>query len=322
MKTFTANNLDTGFRKWSDMGFVYLHQLFNEDNLKTFEQLRRDFDLPKTDFFRYLQLRTFLTTHKEWGKLLKRTPLEGFLIEIQMGNEDKKTISKLYNIFLSMNLHNSLQIKQRWEAEMNTVIPQNTWEGMCTEAYLVTNSNTWREFNLILWKIITRFFRTPEILAKMGPTHSNLCWRNCWTRAANHTHIYIFWLCPKLNIYWREVFDALKEIFQQDIAQDPTVALLVAMPEGLDGRTKKYLLNILLTAALKCITIKWLKPDPPTYNIWTQKVWDIYQMEQITYSLRLQKSIFPKRCGPVSALLIQWGLLIYVARASGWAVIW
>ena len=194
MKTFTPNNLDTGFRKWSDTGLVYLHQLFNEDNLKTFEQLKMDFDLPRTDFFRYLQLRTFLTSHKEWGKLLKRTPLEEFLIEIQMGSEDKKTISKPYNIFLSMDLHNSLQIKQRWKAEMNMVIPQNTWQGMCTEAHLATNSNTWREFK---WKIITRFFRTPEIVAKMGPTHSNLCWRNCGTRSANHTHT--FWLCPKFN---------------------------------------------------------------------------------------------------------------------------
>ena len=95
-------------------------------SLKTLEQLKKDFDLPKADFFRFLQLRTFLTTHKEWGKLLKRTPLERFLIKIQMGNEDKKTISKLYNIFLSMNLHNSLQMKQRWEAEINKVIPQNT----------------------------------------------------------------------------------------------------------------------------------------------------------------------------------------------------
>jgi len=65
MKTFTPNSLDTGFRKWSDMGLVHLHQVFNEDNLKTFEHLKKDFDLPKTDFYRYLQLRTFLTTHKE-----------------------------------------------------------------------------------------------------------------------------------------------------------------------------------------------------------------------------------------------------------------
>jgi len=181
-----------------------------------------------------------------------------------MGKEDKKTISKLYNIFLSMNLHNSQQIKQRWEAEMNTIISQNTWEEMCTEAHLVTNSNTWRELK---WKTITRFFRTPEIVAKLGPTYSNLCWRNCG-RAANHTHI--FWLCPKLNAYWGEVFDALKQICQQDIHMTPTVALLGAIPEGLDGRAKKYLLNILLTAALKGITIRWLKPDPPTYDIWIQ----------------------------------------------------
>uniref|UniRef100_A0A3B5B7K0 Uncharacterized protein n=1 Tax=Stegastes partitus TaxID=144197 RepID=A0A3B5B7K0_9TELE len=46
--------------------------------------------------------------------------------------------------------------------------------------------------------------------------------------------------------------------------------------------TDKYLLNILTTAALKTITIEWLKPEPPSYNTWIQKVWDIYQTEQIT----------------------------------------
>ena len=70
-----------------------------------------------------------------------------------------------------------------------------------------------------------------------------------------------------------------------------TVAVLGVMPVELQGRARKYLLNILFTAALKCITIKWLKPDPPTYNFWIQKVWALYKMEQITYCLRPQKSI-------------------------------
>uniref|UniRef100_A0A667YTZ3 Secreted protein n=1 Tax=Myripristis murdjan TaxID=586833 RepID=A0A667YTZ3_9TELE len=68
-------------------------------------------------------------------------------------------------------------------------------------------------------------------------------------------------------------------------------------------RDVKYLLRILLTAVLKCITVRWLKPDPPSYNGWIQKIWDIYQMEQITYSLRLQKSVFIKRWKPL--LLLQ-----------------
>lgn len=66
MRTFNPNNLDTGFKRWSDHGLSYLHQLVKDDNLKTFEQLKNEFDLPRTDFFRY----AFLTTHKEWEKLV------------------------------------------------------------------------------------------------------------------------------------------------------------------------------------------------------------------------------------------------------------
>ncbi len=51
MKTFTPNNLDTGFRKWSEYVLTYLHQLVKDDSLKTFEQLKNEFDLLKTDFF-------------------------------------------------------------------------------------------------------------------------------------------------------------------------------------------------------------------------------------------------------------------------------
>lgn len=119
--------LDIGFRKQSDHRWVYLHQLFSGDNFKTFKQLKNDCDLPRTDFF--------LTTHKEWGKLMKDTPIETFLIEIQTGNHNKKTISKFlyfYSVFLSVNLHNSLHIKQSWEAETNMVISQDSWKEVCT----------------------------------------------------------------------------------------------------------------------------------------------------------------------------------------------
>lgn len=137
----------------------------------------------------------------------------------------------------------------------------------------------------------------------MNPACSNSCWRDCGTDISNHTHV--FWSCLKLFTFWKDVFDALQHVFQQDIPQDLAVAVLGVIPNGLDGRAKKYLLNILVTAALKCITIRWMKPDPPTYNIWIQKVWDIYQMEQITFALRLQKSMFNERWRPALFLLIQ-----------------
>ena len=239
------------------------------------------------------------TKHKDWKKAIKPTPIEELLLKFEF-DETGKVIKEFYQLFLDMCPNNSLYIKERWEAEMGIDISPDKWEETCSEAHLVTNSNTWREFK---WKVITRFFRTPVIVAKMGPTHSNRCWRECGAHIGNHTHI--FWNCPKLRLFWRRISEALTEVFGQNFTEDPMVMLLGVVPEGIEGRAKTYLLHILLTAAIKCITIKWLKPDPPTYNMWVDKVWEIHQMEQITYALRLRSDLFIARWNPVMPILIQ-----------------
>lgn len=100
------------------------------------------------------------------------------------------------------------------------------------------------------------------------------------------------------------MYKAINQIFQEDIPKDATVALLGIMPVSMQGRAKSYLLNILFTAALKCITIKWMQVEPPCYNVWVQKVRELYQMEKITYSLRLQKSVFSLRWSPAEVLFM------------------
>lgn len=181
--------------KW----LIYLHQLFNNDNLKTFKELKNDLYLPSTDFFRYLQERTFLTTHNEWGKLIKPTSIENFLKEIQIRNGDKNKISEVYKIWIYITPY-------RWGGGRDEH-GHITEHLVCTEAHLVTNTNTWREFK---WKTVFWFFRTQKIVSTMGPTHPSSCWRNCGTCTADH--IRIFWQCPNLS-YWRKVFVALKEVF-------------------------------------------------------------------------------------------------------------
>uniref|UniRef100_A0A673AVP9 Uncharacterized protein n=1 Tax=Sphaeramia orbicularis TaxID=375764 RepID=A0A673AVP9_9TELE len=84
-----------------------------------------------------------------------------------------------------------------------------------------------------------------------------------------------------------------------NIPQNFIVAVLGVIPVGLGKKADKYTLNILFTAALKSITIRWMKPEPPSYTTWVQKVWDIYQMEQITFLLKLQKTTFTKRWEPM-----------------------
>lgn len=69
---------------------------------------------------------------------------------------------------------------------------------------------------------------------------------------------------------WRQVFDARKEVFNQDIHMIPQSLLGVTPAACTTGPTNIF--YILLTAALKCGTIRWLKPDPPTHSTWIQAV--------------------------------------------------
>ena len=54
----------------------------------------------------------------------------------------------------------------------------------------------------------------------------------------------------------------------------------------------KHLFGLLSVAARKAITKKWLKPNSPSIEDWYDIVYDIFVMERITFSVRLQKTKF------------------------------
>ena len=55
----------------------------------------------------------------------------------------------------------------------------------------------------------------------------------------------------------------------------------------------KYLLGVLISAA-NALTRHWLQPEVPTIEEWREIVNNIYQMEKITFTHRLQMNTFLK----------------------------
>ncbi len=72
---------------------------------------------------------------------MKPSPIEELLIKIQTENCNSEFKICFYQIFIGMNLNNTLHIKGKWKAEMNLDISQDMWEEIYTEAHSVTNSN-------------------------------------------------------------------------------------------------------------------------------------------------------------------------------------
>lgn len=271
---------------------------FSNNNFKSFEQLRIEIKLPRTDFFRYLQLRSFILKQPNWKRLIEPSLLEWYLLNIQGGEHMRKPITNVYKIIASMTRDNSFYVKDKWTRELRLKISEEVWLEVCTQAHKVTNANLWKEFQ---WKINNRFFRTPQVVAKMNPNQSSQCWRGCGETMATHSHI--FWQCPLLDNFWKSIFTYINKVLNVDLIRDPLIAILGIKPVVIHSGKKMHLLQILLIAAKKAITIKWFKNESPNQAEWLTNLRNIYTMEKITYSLRLQRELFIERWAPLMTVM-------------------
>ncbi|KAF3834082.1 hypothetical protein F7725_025286 [Dissostichus mawsoni] len=54
---------DPSFRLWHGRGIRCVKDLFKNGHFISFEQLKKDFNIPQSCFFRYLQIRSYVRTH-------------------------------------------------------------------------------------------------------------------------------------------------------------------------------------------------------------------------------------------------------------------
>lgn len=168
---------------------------------------------------------------------------------------------------------------------MNIIIKDEDWEQTLREGHKITNSPVLREFE---WKTKIRFFRTPFVTSKYGKT-SDHCWRGCGL-VGDHTHI--FWDCPKLTKYWKDIENEIKRCLGVEIPLEPRFVILGIFPHNLKSKCNFNQLQILILIAKKMITVSWLKPQPPTVIQWKNKLKEVYVMEQITARLQMKMDLF------------------------------
>ena len=189
-----------------------------------------------------------------------------------------------YKGFMNKQRNSTLYVKTKWERDSNVKITDKEWNDCCISQWKCTNSYSWREFG---WKCLIRFFITPKQKIS-GSGEETKCWSQCGSEDANHWHI--LWDCPVIKQYWIEIHKDIENIFNMKIPFKLTNFIL--------GNTDflpdyaKYLFRILTIACKKTVTRHWLLPDPPTLERWIECVNEIYQMERLTFSLRLQMNTF------------------------------
>ncbi len=283
---FKPARIDGRFKYWYRIGVTSYYSISLEGVLDSFQKLSDTYGLEKSDFFRYLQTRTYFNAEIE---LMEKsdTNLIDIFVGMYKNKGNRKLVSKLHSCIQSNKKHSTNKIRLKWEKECGLVITEEDWLYMCSVQSTSTSSGLWREF---CWRNLMRYFITPKLKSvQMGEMGGGLCWRNCGEQLAGHYHI--FWGCPVIQSYWQGVTRTIQKVFGAGF-DCSFPAIYLGNNAAYLLVQDRYLLKILLAASKKAVTRKWLQADPPAVTDWKDIVNTIQNMERMTFSLNLRVGKF------------------------------
>ena len=210
--------------------------------------------------------------------VMTRSGVIRLFISVYDSNNGKKLITKLYKEIKRLKSSNTTYIKDKWGQQAGRMLSEKEWGMVNKGQWKTTGSRSWREYG---WKNIVRYFITPA----QQKSRYTQCWRLCGENKANHFHI--FWGCPCILPYWQELQKSMEKITLTFEA-----LYLGRENQEITGSGEKYKFRIMLMAAKKSITRKWLKTDAPKMEDSVEVMLNIYRMKKLTFSNRL-KTLVP-----------------------------
>lgn len=102
-----------------------MHDLYIDNNFVSFEQLVSKYDVPRSHFFSYLQVRSFVASQiAGFPHCFPVSPLHTIF---KLKLEFRQIIRRTYKL---LNIHNPTPLdglKNRWEEDLGEQIPEDIW---------------------------------------------------------------------------------------------------------------------------------------------------------------------------------------------------
>lgn len=278
---FIPNKRDSRFKNWAQ-GPQMIWELVENNRSKSFQEVKDRWGLVNQDFYRFLQLRHYIEHDILKENLETDSVIIRMFILAYQSKLNKKLISIIYSGLESLKKEDSEYIKKKWAIEAKIELTVENWDAINQQVWKTTSSLTWREHG---WKNVIRFFRTPA----QTKYHNTSCWRQCGEMPANHFHV--FWSCPIIVTYWKDIKNCIDKVLQTNLTFN-FETLYLGKIEVNKHNLNIRMLQIMLLAGKKAITRKWFKTDVPKKETWFDVMHDIYVMEKLTYTLRLEVEKF------------------------------
>lgn len=158
---FYPSILDSAYASWRDLGLASFGDLYIDGVFASFGQLASQFNVPKSNFFRYLQTRDFV--RKKFVNFPNAPPTSDLDTILGIDPCAKGSISKLFNIIVNLQF-SSDNLRTTWSQDMGIEITEETWKAVLNR---VNSSSICARHRLIQCKVVHRAHWSKSRLARI-----------------------------------------------------------------------------------------------------------------------------------------------------------
>uniref|UniRef100_A0A3P8RUG3 Reverse transcriptase zinc-binding domain-containing protein n=1 Tax=Amphiprion percula TaxID=161767 RepID=A0A3P8RUG3_AMPPE len=205
------------WRTWTEAGIIYIEDVLEGDKFISFEQMMTKYHIPKTAFWKYLQLRSCLLSMQKRTPLIKQTLVQEM---IQASQLTKKTASAFYSLMRQSHPPGLSGLKKVWEEDLGGEISEEMWKDITGSWYKISREIQTR---LIIYKIIHRCYWTPCKMAKLKLRDSDLCWR-CHRSKGTLSHM--LYDCHLTQNLWKTIIGFVNKVLGTKFVQNPALCPL------------------------------------------------------------------------------------------------
>lgn len=171
-------------------------------------------------------------------------------------------------------------LKNKWETDLDEPISEEMWHKIIQRIF---SSSICLRHAVIQFKIVHRLHWSKVRLSKI--TDIDPTCDRC--RQDPATLLHMFWTCPRLYMFWLNIFETFSGILGKVVEPSPLIALFGVAPE--DASLSKREVNMVAFCSLlarRLILFKWKDPIPPTHSHWIREVMCHLKLEKIRYTVR------------------------------------
>lgn len=274
---------------WFQKGIRVLDDLYNEGTLRSFDNLKQQFNIPQNQFWRYLQLRHLLM--QTFGSTSTPPPKADIWHQLVTISKKGHAASAYYSILLLINVHEKMApLRRSWETDLNVSITEEAWTVILNNSKRMSRELKTR---LIQFKILNRVYWTPSRLHRVGLRDNAGCWR------CSETHgslLHMLWSCPQVKAFWLSVHDHINRIVGQNIPFTPDLFIL-GDSGALESLTPPHAewIQTALMLGRKLIVMNWKASSAPTAVLWFIQLGKVAALENLSFRLLNKVDLYMRK---------------------------